>query len=88
MYRDADKQLRSAQKHQDMIDIYLYLCKVYVRLDQPLTSVEVCKQGLEKFQGETTLLANIARIYEVLLLFSYLSWLHTLHIFTLKCVVL
>lgn len=64
MYRDAEKQLKSSLKHQDMIDTYLYLCKVYTRLDQPMTAIEVFKQGLEKFQGETTLLAGIARIYE------------------------
>ncbi|XP_021361396.1 tetratricopeptide repeat protein 8-like isoform X2 [Mizuhopecten yessoensis] len=64
MYRDAEKQLKSAQKQQDIIDIYLYLCKVYVRLDQPLTAIDIFKQGLEKFQGETTLLSGIARIYE------------------------
>lgn len=65
MFRDSEQQLKSALKHQDMVDIFLYLCKVYVRLDQPLTAVEVYKQGLEKFPGETTLLTGIARIYEV-----------------------
>ena len=65
MYRDAEQQLKSALKHQDSIDMYLYLCKVYIRLDQPLTAVDVYKQGLEKFQNETSLLSGIARIYEV-----------------------
>ena len=67
MYRDAERQLKSALTQQEMIDTFLYLCKVYVRLDQPLTAVEFYKQGLEKFQGETTLLTGIARIYEVCL---------------------
>lgn len=67
MYRDAEQQLKSSLKHQDMVDTYLYLCKVYTRLDQPLTAIDFYKQGLEKFQGETTLLAGIARIYEVCL---------------------
>ena len=65
LYREAEKQLKSALKHQEMIDTYLYLSKVYIRLDQPLTSVEVYKQGLEKFPGETSLLTGIARIHEV-----------------------
>ncbi|CAG2189132.1 BBS8 [Mytilus edulis] len=64
MFRDSEQQLKSALKQQDMVDPYLYLCKVYLRLDQPLTAVEVYKQGLDKFQGETTLLTGIARIYE------------------------
>jgi tetratricopeptide repeat protein 8 len=65
MYRDAEKQFKSALKQQDMVDTFLYLAKVYVRLDQPLTSVEVYKQGLEKFATEGTLMTGIARIYEV-----------------------
>ena len=65
LYRDAERQFKSALKQQDVIDVYLYLCKVYVRLDQPLTAIEIYKQGLEKFPNETTLLTGIARIYEV-----------------------
>lgn len=65
MYRDAGKQLKSALDQQAMVDIFLYLGKVYVRLDQPLTAIETYKQGLEKFPGETSLLTSIARIYEV-----------------------
>ncbi|ELT94078.1 hypothetical protein CAPTEDRAFT_163723 [Capitella teleta] len=64
MYRDAEKQFKSALKQQDMVDTYLYLCKVYVRLDQPLTAVEVYKQGLQRFIGEASLLTGIARVYE------------------------
>ncbi|XP_033630596.1 tetratricopeptide repeat protein 8-like [Asterias rubens] len=64
LYRDAERQFKSALKQQDMVDTYLYLCKVYVRLDQPLAAIDIYKQGLEKFPGETTLLTGIARIYE------------------------
>ena len=68
MYRDSEQQLKSALKHLDAIDTYLYLCKVYIRLDQPLTAVDVYKQGLEKFPNETSLLSGIARIYDVSLI--------------------
>ncbi|XP_071080081.1 tetratricopeptide repeat protein 8-like [Haliotis cracherodii] len=64
MYRDAEKQLKSALKQDEMVDSFLYLSKVYVRLDQPLTAVETYKSALEKFPGETSLLTGIARIYE------------------------
>lgn len=64
LYRDAEKQFKSTLKHQDTVDGYLYLCKVYVRLDQPLLAIDVYKQGLVAFPGETTLLTGIARIYE------------------------
>lgn len=65
LYRDAEKQFKSALKHQDIVDTYLYLSKVYIKLDQPLTAVDIYKQGLEKFPGETSLLTGIARIHEV-----------------------
>ena len=68
MYRDAERQFKAALTQQDMVDTVLYLCKVYVRLDQPLTAIDLYKKGLEKFPSETTLLTGIARIYEVSLL--------------------
>ena len=65
LYRDAEKQFRSALKQQDMVDSFLYLAKVYVKLDQPITAIEMYKQGLEKFASEPSLLTGFARIYEV-----------------------
>ena len=41
MFRDSEKQLKSSLRDQEMVDTYLYLSKVYVRLDQPLTAIEV-----------------------------------------------
>ncbi|KAF6028481.1 TTC8 [Bugula neritina] len=66
MFRDAEKQVLSALKQQDMIDCYLLLAKCSVKLDQPLTAVETYKKGLEKFPQDTSLLTGIARIYELL----------------------
>ncbi|XP_038606707.1 tetratricopeptide repeat protein 8 isoform X3 [Tachyglossus aculeatus] len=37
---------------------------VYFRLDQPLTALNLFKQGLDKFPGEVSLLCGIARTYE------------------------
>uniref|UniRef100_A0A2K5EGV1 Tetratricopeptide repeat domain 8 n=1 Tax=Aotus nancymaae TaxID=37293 RepID=A0A2K5EGV1_AOTNA len=64
MYREAEKQFKSALKQQEMVDTFLYLAKVYVSLDQPVTALNLFKQGLDKFPGEVTLLCGIARIYE------------------------
>uniref|UniRef100_A0A8C6PQ99 Tetratricopeptide repeat domain 8 n=1 Tax=Nothobranchius furzeri TaxID=105023 RepID=A0A8C6PQ99_NOTFU len=64
LYREAEKQFRSALNHQEMVDTYLYLAKVYQRLDQPITSLNLFKQGLDHFPGEVTLLTGIARIHE------------------------
>lgn len=48
MYRDSERQLKSALRDQDVVDTYLYLCKVYRRLDQPLTATEVYKKVYKK----------------------------------------
>uniref|UniRef100_A0A8C0I0G7 Tetratricopeptide repeat domain 8 n=1 Tax=Balaenoptera musculus TaxID=9771 RepID=A0A8C0I0G7_BALMU len=64
MYLEAEKQFKSALKQQEMVDTFLYLAKVYISLDQPVTALNLFKQGLDKFPGEETLLCGIARIYE------------------------
>uniref|UniRef100_A0A8C8ZST2 Tetratricopeptide repeat domain 8 n=1 Tax=Prolemur simus TaxID=1328070 RepID=A0A8C8ZST2_PROSS len=64
MYREAEKQFKSALKQQEMVDTFLYLAKVYISLDQPVTALNLFKQGLNKFPGEVTLLCGIARIYK------------------------
>uniref|UniRef100_A0A673XK40 Tetratricopeptide repeat domain 8 n=1 Tax=Salmo trutta TaxID=8032 RepID=A0A673XK40_SALTR len=42
----------------------LPLKQVYQRLDQPITALNLFKQGLDHFPGEVTLLTGIARIHE------------------------
>ncbi|XP_070776400.1 tetratricopeptide repeat protein 8 isoform X5 [Enoplosus armatus] len=64
LYREAEKQFRSALNHQEVVDTYLYLAKVYQRMDQPITALNLFKQGLDHFPGEVTLLTGIARIHE------------------------
>lgn len=65
MFRDAEKQFKSALNDQPMVDTYLYLAKVCIRLDQPLAAIKVYEQGLEKFPDQVPLLLGQARIYEV-----------------------
>ena len=55
----------SALKSNATVDVYLYISKVYVKLDQPLNSIGKLKEGNEKFPFEPSLLQAIARIYEV-----------------------
>uniref|UniRef100_A0A3Q3E1R2 Tetratricopeptide repeat domain 8 n=1 Tax=Labrus bergylta TaxID=56723 RepID=A0A3Q3E1R2_9LABR len=64
LYREAEKQFRSALNQQEVVDTFLYLAKVYQRLDQPITALNLFKQGLDHFPGEVTLLTGIARIHE------------------------
>jgi len=64
LFREAEQQFKSAMKQQNMLDIVLLLSKVYVRLDQPLTAIDVYNEGLETFPNDVNLLTGIARIYE------------------------
>lgn len=49
LYRDTEKQLKSALRDEEIVDIYLYLAKVYVKLDQPLTAIETFLKVLISF---------------------------------------
>ena len=64
LIRDAEQQFRSALKQNQKVEIFLRLARVYVRLDQPLSALDVCKTGLEYFPGEVTLITEIARLFE------------------------
>ena len=44
LYRDAESQFKSALKHFSTVDMFLFLCKVYVKLDQPTTALEYYKK--------------------------------------------
>jgi len=65
MFRDSEKYYLLSIEIQPMVDTYLYLAKVYLRLDQPLLSISKLQEGLEKFPYEPSLVQAIARIHEV-----------------------
>ena len=65
MYRDSEKHYLLSIELQPMVDTYLYLSKVYVRLDQPLLAISRLQEGLAKFPYEPCLVQSIARIHEV-----------------------
>lgn len=44
MHRDAESQFKSALKHFSTVDMFLYLCKVYVKLDQPNNALDYFKK--------------------------------------------
>lgn len=64
MYRNAEDCLRQALKQNKHISIYLRLVAMYVGLNQPLSALEVCKQGLAVFHEYTPLLLEQARIHD------------------------
>ena len=65
LFRDAEKQFASALKQHKSIDIYLFLSKVYAKLDLPLNSISKLKEANEVFPFEITILQEMARIHEV-----------------------
>lgn len=66
MFRNVEESLRQALKMNKHISIYLRLIAMYVSLNQPLSAVEICKQGLVVFHECTPLLLEQARIHEQL----------------------
>jgi tetratricopeptide repeat protein 8 len=45
LFRDAEKQLRSSIKVQPVINTYLELCNVYIRLDLPNTALDILQEA-------------------------------------------
>ena len=65
LLRDAETQFKSCLKHNEItVDPFLWLGKVYLRLDQPLSAMEVYREGVDRFPTELTL--NLARVEEAL----------------------
>ncbi|CAB3366041.1 Hypothetical predicted protein [Cloeon dipterum] len=64
LLRDAEQQLRSSLRDTPSIIALLMLARVYTRMDQPLTAIQVCQSGMEYFPKETALRVEIARLYE------------------------
>ncbi|KAG6464732.1 hypothetical protein O3G_MSEX014691 [Manduca sexta] len=64
MYRSTEESLRQALKQNKHISIYLRLVAMYVGLNQPLSALEICKQGLSVFHGYTPLLLEQARVHD------------------------
>jgi len=66
LFRDAEKQFKSAIKHRPMVSTMLELAKVHLRLDQPNAALETYKKALETQPDDTRVLIAIARVYEML----------------------
>ncbi|CAB3247684.1 unnamed protein product [Arctia plantaginis] len=64
MYRNTEDCLRQALKLNKHISIYLRLVAMYVGLNQPISALEVCKQGLSVFHEYSPLLLEQARIHD------------------------
>lgn len=63
--RKAEQFLRTALTQCAHPDAVLLLARVYVKIDQPLAALEVCRAALERLPGEVSLLIQQARILEL-----------------------
>ena len=66
LHREAEKQVLSALQLVDMISMNQYLAKIYLRLDQPQTAIDVLEKASERHPGDPNLLLGIARIHDAL----------------------
>jgi tetratricopeptide repeat protein 8 len=66
MFREAERQFKSALRHQEMVGVYLELNKIYLRLDQPNTALDNYMKASEQYYGDTQLILGIARVYDAL----------------------
>jgi tetratricopeptide repeat protein 8 len=66
LYRDAERQFKSALKHAEIVGVLLELGKVYMKLDQPLTALEVFEASSNKNKMDINLLVAMARLFDQL----------------------
>lgn len=65
LMREAEQQLRSCIKDPMVTcDPFLWLGKVFIRMDQPLSAIEVYKEGMDRFSRHLHI--HLARIHEAL----------------------
>lgn len=66
LWREAEQQLRSSLKLQPVVNSYLDLANVYLRLDLPNTALDLLQEAVGTFTCEPRLLLGMARIHESL----------------------
>jgi tetratricopeptide repeat protein 8 len=65
LMREAERQLRSALGHQPIVECFLELGKVYLRLDQPAAALDAYMRGAEACPSDVTLMLAVARTHEL-----------------------
>ncbi|QDZ23627.1 TPR repeat domain-containing protein [Chloropicon primus] len=64
MFRDAEKQFLSSQKNCCTVLATLDLCKVYMKMDQPLKALEAFEKSLEKHKHSISLILGMSRCHD------------------------
>ncbi len=65
LMREAERQLRSALGHQPIVECFLELGKVYLRLDQPAAALDAFSRGAEASPSDVSLKLAVARTHEL-----------------------
>lgn len=66
LFRDAEKQFKSAIKMCPMVETYHELAKVYIKYDQPAVVLDLYMRAMENFPSDVSLVVGAARIHEML----------------------
>ncbi|KAF8055912.1 Ttc8 [Scenedesmus sp. PABB004] len=66
LLRDAEKQLASAAKTQDMVAVVHQRAKVSLRLDQPLAALALFEEAAARHPGDVSLVLGQVRVQEAL----------------------
>ena len=66
LHREAENEFRESLKSEEMIKTFLELSRIFVRLDQPNTALEILNNALNKYPHEISLLLGIGRIHDML----------------------
>lgn len=66
MIKEAERQLISSLKSQDMVCTHLELAKVSIRKDQPAQAIDVYEKGTKVHKYEVHLFQGISRVHEML----------------------
>lgn len=66
LLRDAERFFTSSLREQAMVETYLWLGKVFLRIDQPNKALSTYQAAAERFPGEVGLLLGSARVYDAL----------------------
>lgn len=64
--RSAEKYLRISLNRLPHVDTSLLLARVYIKIDQPLASIDILANALEKSPDDISLLTQQARILELM----------------------
>jgi len=66
LLREAVKLFQQSLAIEETVSTNLELCRVYLKLDQPNSALDLYGRAGEKFPGETHILLGLARTYDML----------------------